>query len=239
MGHVASLLSREEWREKALKNARSFGIEDHKEDGFVPDIIKEFRVHEGVVDTLKAMSEDGNPAGLRISAAQFVPGQLVDVTGTSKGKGFQGAMKRHNFKGQPASHGVSLAHRGLGSTGQCQDPGRVWKGKKMPGRMGGDTKTVQMQKVMKIDRGRDLIYVKGQVPGNKGGWVVVKDAIKGNQLSHDLCGKVNEICGEDVYEGVPFPLFQRREVDGCGLPGYELHAPAKDENPIDYENGTV
>ena len=161
----------------------------------------------------------------------------MDVTGTSKGKGFQGAMKKWHFKGQGASHGVSISHRGLGSTGQCQDPGRVFKGKKMPGRMGGKQRTVQMQQVMKVDRGRDLIYVRGIVPGNKGGWVRVSDANKGNRLSHSLATKVDELAGAAVYGGeVPYPLFMReRGVDGCGLPGFEIEAPVRDDNPIVYE----
>jgi large subunit ribosomal protein L3 len=83
-------------------------------------------------------------------ASHFVPGQYVDVQGTSLGKGFQGGMKRHGFKGLPATHGVSLSHRALGSIGQCQDPGKVWKGKKMAGRMGGTTITVQNLKVVKV-----------------------------------------------------------------------------------------
>lgn len=117
--------------------------------------------------------------GTTILASHFVPGQLVDVQGTSKGKGFQGAMKRHGFAGLRASHGVSAAHRSIGSTGQCQDPGRVFKGKKMPGRMGGKTVTVQNLEVFKVDPARGLLYVKGQVPGNAGTFVKIVDAVKG------------------------------------------------------------
>ena len=119
------------------------------------------------------------PVGTRIYATHFVPGQLVDVTGVSKGKGFQGVMKRHNFKGGRASHGNSLNHRTPGSTGQRQDPGKVFKGKKMPGNMGNDRVTVQNLHVLKIDITRDLLYVKGAVPGVRGSFLRLQDAVKG------------------------------------------------------------
>ena len=119
------------------------------------------------------------PVGTPIYATHFVPGQLVDVCGISKGKGFQGAMKRWNFKGGRASHGNSLSHRVLGSTGCRQDPGKVFKGKKMPGRMGTDRITVQNLRVLKIDVTRNLLYVKGAVPGQKGAFLRVTDAVKG------------------------------------------------------------
>lgn len=116
------------------------------------------------------------PVGHTLSAAHFVPGQYVDVAGTTIGKGFQGVMKRWGFAGQPASHGNSLSHRAPGSTGMCQDPGKVFKGKKMPGRMGGKRKTVQNCHVWRVDPERNLIYVRGQVPGHKGNFVEIKDA---------------------------------------------------------------
>ena len=102
----------------------------------------------------------------------------MDVSGTSIGKGFAGAMKRHNFGGLRASHGVSISHRSHGSTGQCQDPGRVFKGKKMAGHMGAARVTTQNLQVVKTDADRGLIMVKGAVPGSKGGWVTIKDAVK-------------------------------------------------------------
>ena len=116
--------------------------------------------------------------GLEITADHFVAGQFVDVTGTSIGKGFAGAMKRHHFKGLGASHGVSVSHRSHGSTGQCQDPGRVFKGKKMAGHLGDVRKTTQNLRIEKIDPERGLILVKGTIPGSKGQWILVKDAIK-------------------------------------------------------------
>ena len=116
--------------------------------------------------------------GAGITADHLFSGQYVDVAGTSIGKGFAGAMKRHNFKGLGASHGVSVSHRSLGSTGQCQDPGKVFKGKKMPGHMGAVRVTVQNLEVIRTDADRGLIMIKGAVPGSKGGWVTVRDAVK-------------------------------------------------------------
>jgi len=137
------------------------------------------------------------PVGTVLEARHFVPGQLIDVCGISKGKGYQGAMKLHGFSGQPASHGVSLAHRSLGSTGQTQDPGRTFKGKKMAGRMGGERITTQNLWVYMIDPVRNLIYVKGSVPGNKGGYVRVTDAIKG----------ANFLSTKRTIGSPPFPTF--------------------------------
>lgn len=117
--------------------------------------------------------------GTKISSKHFVPGQLVDVCGISKGKGFQGGIKRWNMSGGNASHGASKSHRIVGSTGHRQNPGRVFKNKKMAGRLGGDRVTTQNLKVMKVDPARDLIYVRGAVPGNAGGFLRVVDAVKG------------------------------------------------------------
>jgi len=140
--------------------------------------IAEFRVSE---DNLIGVGEE-------ISADHYVEGQKVDVSGTSIGKGFAGAMKRHNFKGLRATHGVSISHRSHGSTGQCQDPGKVFKGKKMAGHMGAARVTTQNLEVVRTDADRGLIMVKGAVPGSKGGWVTIKDAVK-----------------KKLPEGVPFP----------------------------------
>jgi large subunit ribosomal protein L3 len=130
--------------------------------------IAEFRV---APENLIAVGEE-------ITADHYLEGQYVDVSGTSVGKGFAGAMKRHNFGGLRASHGVSISHRSHGSTGQCQDPGRVFKGKKMAGHMGAARVTTQNLQVVKTDADRGLIMVKGAVPGSKGGWVTIKDAAK-------------------------------------------------------------
>ncbi len=128
----------------------------------------EFRVEEdGLVDV-----------GAELSAAHFIDGQKVDVTGTTIGKGFAGGMKRHNFGGLRATHGVSISHRSHGSTGQCQDPGKVFKGKKMAGHMGDRRRTTQNLEVVRTDADRGLILIKGAVPGPKGGWVLVNDAVK-------------------------------------------------------------
>jgi large subunit ribosomal protein L3 len=116
--------------------------------------------------------------GATISADHFVAGQLVDVCGVTQGKGFAGAMKRWGFSGLRATHGVSVSHRSHGSTGQRQDPGKVFKNKKMAGHMGARNRTQQNLEVVRTDPVRGLIFVKGSVPGSKGGWVAVEDAVK-------------------------------------------------------------
>lgn len=116
--------------------------------------------------------------GAELSAEHFLPGQKVDVTGTTIGKGFAGAMKRWNFGGLRATHGVSVSHRSHGSTGQRQDPGRVFKNKKMAGHMGARQRTTQNIEVVRIDAARNLILLKGAIPGPKGGWVSIRDAVK-------------------------------------------------------------
>ena len=116
--------------------------------------------------------------GAEITADHFVKGQFVDVTGTSQGKGFQGPMKRWNFGGLRATHGVSVSHRSHGSTGQRQDPGKVFKGKKMAGHMGDERVTTLNLVVVKTDVERGLLMIRGAVPGSKGGWVLVRDAVK-------------------------------------------------------------
>src|SRR5262245_2075074 len=118
------------------------------------------------------------PVGAEIAATHFLAGQFVDVTGITIGKGFAGAMKRHNFGGLEASHGVSISHRSHGSTGNRQDPGRTFKNKKMAGHMGQVLVTTQNVEVVKTDVERGLIMVKGAVPGAKGSWVMIRDAVK-------------------------------------------------------------
>ncbi len=118
------------------------------------------------------------PVGSEVTVDHFVAGQFVDVTGTSLGKGFQGGMKRWNFSGLRATHGVSVSHRSIGSTGNRQDPGKVFKNKKMPGHLGSETVTTQNIVVVRTDKDRGLIMLKGSVPGGKGGWVSVRDAVK-------------------------------------------------------------
>src|SRR6478736_7458122 len=128
------------------------------------------------------------PVGATISAEHFVAGQMVDVSGHTQGKGFQGGMKRWGFGGMRATHGVSISHRALGSTGQRQDPGKVFKNKKMAGHMGDKQRTQQNLEVVRTDAVRGLIFVKGSVPGSKNAWLLVRDAVK-----------------LPVPEGAPFP----------------------------------
>jgi large subunit ribosomal protein L3 len=139
------------------------------------------------------VSEDALvPVGAEITAAHFVAGQYVDVTGTSIGKGFAGGMKRHNFGGLRATHGVSVSHRSLGSTGQRQSPGKTFKNKKMAGQMGNARVTTQSLEVVAADAERGLLLIKGSVPGSDRGWVLVKDAVK-----------------RKAPEGLPFPAALR------------------------------
>ncbi len=130
--------------------------------------------------------------GAELTAGHFVAGQFVDVTGTSIGKGFAGVMKRHNFAGLRATHGVSVSHRSHGSTGNRQDPGRVFKGKKMAGHMGDRRVTVQNLKVVSTDAERGLILIRGAVPGTDGGYLLVRDAVK-----------------RKAVDGLPFPAAVR------------------------------
>jgi large subunit ribosomal protein L3 len=134
--------------------------------------------------------------GTEIVADHFVPGQIVDVVGTTIGKGFAGAMKRHGFAGLEASHGVSISHRSHGSTGHSQDPGRVFKGKKMAGRMGGVRVTTQNLEIVSTDSERGLILIKGAVPGSKGAYVLISDAIKAS-----------------VPDAAPFPAGTRDRLE--------------------------
>ncbi len=130
--------------------------------------------------------------GATLSAEHFVIGQFVDVTGTSVGRGFAGVMKRHNFKGLEASHGVSVSHRSHGSTGNRQDPGRTFPGKKMAGHMGDRRVTVQSLRVVSTDAERGLVMVRGCIPGSEGSWVMIRDAAK-----------------RKAPEGLPFPAAVR------------------------------
>ena len=136
--------------------------------------IAEFRVSEDALIDV----------GKKIGVNHFLSGQKVDITGSSKGKGFAGAMKRHNFAGLRASHGVSISHRSHGSTGQCQDPGKVFKGKKMAGQLGNKKITTQNLSIALIDDKEGLILVKGSIPGSKGGLVYIKDSIKAKTNSN-------------------------------------------------------
>ncbi|MEL0142808.1 MAG: 50S ribosomal protein L3, partial [Alphaproteobacteria bacterium] len=140
--------------------------------------------------------------GASLAASHFVAGQKVDVVGTTQGKGFAGAMKRHNFGGLRASHGVSVSHRSHGSTGQCQDPGKVFKGKKMAGHMGAVRNTTQNIEVVRVDDEDGVILLHGAVPGPKNGWVLISDAIKA-KLPEDApfpAGLVGAVSADAVEE---------------------------------------
>ncbi len=124
-------------------------------------------------------SDNQIEVGATMMADHFLVGQKVDAAGITVGKGFAGAMKRHNFGGLRATHGVSISHRSHGSTGQCQDPGKVFKGKKMAGHMGAVRRTVQNLEIARVDAEQGLVMIKGATPGAKGAWIEIRDAVKG------------------------------------------------------------
>ena len=153
---------------KIKKVPKSMKVYFEKKNSEFFSILREFSVNKD--DELKK--------GDSINANHFSEGQFIDVSGFSKGKGFSGVMKRHNFSGLRASHGVSVSHRSQGSTGQCQDPGKVFKGKKMAGQYGDVHKTIQSLQVVKVDDKQNIICVKGATPGAKGTYLVVQDSLK-------------------------------------------------------------
>ena len=143
--------------------------------------------------------------GDKLSVSNFIVGQFVDVTSNSIGKGFAGGMKRHNFSGNRATHGVSISHRSHGSTGQCQDPGKVFKGKKMAGRLGNKKTTIQNLKILNIDTENNLIVLKGAVPGHKGSILKIVDAVKKNQkisINEGINKNINEESSSETPQNI-------------------------------------
>ncbi len=155
---------------KKSNNLKKSQEEFFKKVNLNPGSLAEFKLDDN--------NEEEYEIGKHLTADLFEVGQLVDVTGVSKGKGYAGVIKRHNFKMQDATHGNSLAHRAHGSIGQCQTPGRVWKGKKMSGHMGNVQKTVQSLKIVDMDVENNVIYIKGSVPGFNGSELKIKPSIK-------------------------------------------------------------
>jgi len=173
------------------------------------------RLAEFRVDSEDALLEPG----ARLSPSHFVPGQRVDVSGVTSGKGFAGAMKRHGFGGGRATHGTSISHRAHGSTGNHQDPGRVFKGKKMAGHMGARRRTAQNLEVLRVEPGEGLIFLRGSVPAVQDGWVLVRDAVKARPP-----------------EGLPFPAALDRDAAPGEAPDAAPadaapEAPAEDSAP--------
>ena len=169
-GYNAIVLS----KSKKLNNLSKSQSEFFKKNNLNPGSLSEFKV-ENDIDTFEI--------GKHMTADVFEVGQFVDITGTSKGKGYAGVIKRHNFSMQDATHGNSLAHRAHGSIGQCQTPGRVWKGKKMSGHMGNVQKTVQNLKIVELDVENNVVYVKGAVPGFNGSEIKIKPSNKKTKQS--------------------------------------------------------
>ena len=165
-GYNALVVSKTEKSNNLNKSQKEF----FKKVNLDPGSLAEFRLDDN--------NDSSFEIGSHLTADLFEVGQYVDVTGTSKGKGYAGVIKRHNFKMQDATHGNSLAHRAHGSIGQCQTPGRVWKGKKMSGHMGDLQKTVQSLKIVHMDVENNVIYIKGSVPGFNGSQLKIKPSIK-------------------------------------------------------------
>ncbi len=161
--------------------------------------------------------------GATLTADHYVAGQMVDIQGVTQGKGFAGGMKRWGFGGLRATHGVSVSHRSLGSTGQRQDPGRVFKNKKMAGHMGAKNRTQQNLEIVRTDAERGLLFVKGSVPGHKGGWLLVKDAVKvARPNAAPYPAGIRAIAQEIAHEEAPAGLVEDAAVhEMAPLPGAE------------------
>lgn len=164
--------------------------------------LAEFRVaDDGFIDV-----------GTELSVNHFIEGQFVDISATTQGKGFAGVMKRHNFAGLEATHGVSVSHRSHGSTGQCQDPGRVFKGKKMAGQMGNKKSTIQNLPIISVDEEKGLIMVRGSIPGSKGSMVRITDAVKKGR-----------------HPEAPYPTFVKEIKEETGVSEENNEAQGGDE----------
>ena len=191
VNHPVTILKVDESNIVDIKNAEkngysavrlSFGKSKRKDNKSVKGFLKKQNVPSFLFSKEFRVSETSSyKVGQKVTVSNFIEGQFVDVTSNSKGKGFAGGMKRHNFGGNRATHGVSISHRSHGSTGQCQDPGKVFKGKKMAGRLGNVQVTIQNLKVLKVDNDNGIILVKGAVPGHKDCVLKIFDSIKKNQ----------------------------------------------------------
>ena len=201
----------------------------------VKRVSKAMRGHfaKAKVEPKKRLAEFGVDAdnlvdvGSELSADHFVVGQRVDISGTTVGKGFAGAMKRHGFGGLRATHGVSISHRSHGSTGQCQDPGKVLKGKKMAGQMGNVRCTQQSLEVIRVDTDRGFVLVRGAVPGSKGGYVFIRDAVK-KALHSDLpypAGLKQEAAPAVVEEAVAAGVTAAPAADAAPAAGDDTENP--------------
>ena len=189
-GYIANIVGMREAKAKHIAKPQAVAAEKAGVKPFRK--VVEFRVSDDCII----------PAGTALSAEHFVAGQFVDVQATSKGKGFQGAMKRHNFGGKEATHGVLKAHRSIGGTGMREWPGRVLKGKKMAGQMGTETVTVQNLKVFGTDAADNLIFVEGAVPGANGTFVLVTDAVKKEHKDLPMPTKMGEASKATETEAV-------------------------------------
>jgi len=188
----------------------------------LPAVLREFRVSPD------ALLRPGTP----LSAAHFSPGQYVRVSAATRGKGFQGGMKRHGFAGAPASHGAGPVHRSIGSTGQRKSPGRTFRGKKMPGRMGGNRRTVEGVFVHAVDGDRDLVWVRGQVPGPTGAWVEVADCARREARRGGRGEGGRTGCDGTAERGRPFPTAGWTEGSGLGVERARTDRPLRPGEPL-------
>ena len=223
-GYIGIQIAAGQRKRKNVKPAilgqyKNLMLETEYEDNNPPKLVREFRLSD---------EKWLIPINTTIHARHFVPGQNVDVSALSKGKGFQGVMKRHGFKGGRASHGVTKNHRKPGTLGSSM--GRVWKGKKLPGHMGHVRVTIQNQRIVKIDRGRNLIYVRGHVPGPRGAFVEIRDAKKAPLWKTD---KVQPNADGEIPDRPPLPTFDfDPNIDGSGEAGYEEIMPLEQKDPL-------
>ena len=218
----------------ALEGCQVVGARNEERDGYFAVRLgagarKAKNVNKPQLAEFRVDNADGLlPVGATVSADHFIDGQLVDITGHTQGKGFAGAMKRWGFGGMRASHGVSITHRAHGSTGQRQDPGKVFKNKKMAGHMGDRQRTQQNLEIVRTDVARGLIFVKGSVPGAKNGWLLVRDAVKvPTPEAAPFPGALKNDNEAPVVEDV----IVNTEVEVADTHAVEAEAPAADAVP--------
>ncbi len=179
----------------------SLGKSKRKNNKSVKGFLKKQNIPAFLFSKEFRVSETSNyRIGQKVTVGNFIVGQFVDVTSNSKGKGFAGGMKRHNFGGNRATHGVSISHRSHGSTGQCQDPGKVFKGKKMAGRLGNVQVTIQNLKVLKVDNDKGIILIKGAVPGHKDSVLKIFDSVKKNQEIKPINKNDDNLANDSVQQ---------------------------------------
>ena len=221
----------------------SLGKSKRKNNKSIKGFLKKKNVPAFLFSKEFRVSETSNyKIGEKITVNNFIEGQFVDVTSNSKGKGFAGGMKRHNFGGNRATHGVSISHRSHGSTGQCQDPGKVFKGKKMAGRLGNVQVTIQNLKVLKVDNDKGIILVKGAVPGHKDSVLKIFDSVKKNQEIKPVSKNDNNITNDSVQQPQNETPSQVNEPEvniSQNKVGPDYNKPLPEQNKTNQTNESV